>query len=118
MGGQALCILIPLGYWLSVMDKGLGGAMSFLFIYFALGAWQAVSCVAWLIAKRGRTSFGRKIYLVSLGTLALMVLPQLGGGFERALPLILIGTGVLAIFYFVLSIAETLQEGRRLEKLG
>lgn len=113
VSGQTLCILIPLVYWLSVMDKGLDGALSFLFIYFALGAWQLISCIAWLISTRWKAvSAGRKIYLGMLGFIVITTLPMWWQDVELAIVFTLVGTGVLAIFYFVLSIVEARREGK------
>ena len=113
VGGQVLCFLIPFGYWLSVREKGLDGALSFIFIYLAVGAWQLVSCICWLIStKWKRVSAARKIYLGILGFLTLATLPQFGSDPAFAIAFVLVGTGILAIFYFIVSIAEARAEGK------
>ena len=107
VGGQVLCFVIPLGYWFSVKDKGLDGALSFILIYFSVGAWQLISSIAWLIATPWKkVSVGRKVYLGMLGFLVLALLPSLGSNPGNLIAIVLVGTAVLALFYFVLTVVE------------
>lgn len=112
VGVQVMGFAITTAYAISQLDKYLG-FLSFLLVYFVVGACQAISCAGWLLATRWKmVSVGRKVYLALLGFVALLVLPQISSNTDLAIAFTLVGTGVLAIYYFVLSVVEARREGR------